>query len=134
HLSRNHDAWVADHEPTQIVVTGRPALDRTQIRRILAVKLDHIGDCITAFPAIRRLQQHFPDARISVLTSAASRAVWSMAPSVAETIDFDFFQPVSGLGQIELGEEDWRLLRERLAGSSISRSISENIPRHGRSC
>jgi ADP-heptose:LPS heptosyltransferase/GT2 family glycosyltransferase len=123
HLSRNHDGWVADHEPTRIVITGRPALDRDQIRRILVVKLDHIGDCITAFPAIRRLKQYFPDARISVLTSAASRAVWAMEPVVAETIEFDFFHPVSGLGQIELGEEDWRLLRERLAGRQFDLAI-----------
>jgi ADP-heptose:LPS heptosyltransferase/GT2 family glycosyltransferase len=123
HLSRNHDGWVADHEPTQIVIAGRPALDRDEIRRILVVKLDHIGDCITAFPAVRRLKRHFPDARISVLTSAASRAVWAMEPCVAETIDFDFFHPVSGLGQIELGEEDWQLLRERLAGRQFDLAV-----------
>ena len=46
-----------------------------------------------------------------------------MEPSVAETIDFDFFHPVSGLGQIELGEEDWRLLSERLAGRQFDLAV-----------
>src|SRR5258708_16448888 len=48
------------------------------IRKILVVKLDHIGDCIIAFPAIRRLQRHFPEATIEVLTSRASKSIWGM--------------------------------------------------------
>src|SRR6267143_6759905 len=46
-----------------------------------------------------------------------------MEPCIAETIEFDFFHPVSGLGQIELGEEDWRLLRERLAGRQFDLAV-----------
>jgi len=115
HLSKNHDDFAVDHEPTQLLVTGRPLLARDQIRRILVVKLDHIGDCIIAFPAIQRLQRHFPDARISVLTSHASRPVWSLEPSVTDTIEFDFFHAVSGLGELERTEEDWRELHQRLA-------------------
>jgi ADP-heptose:LPS heptosyltransferase len=41
---------------------GHPLAKREEIRRILLVKLDHIGDCITAFPAIRRLKEAFPHA------------------------------------------------------------------------
>jgi ADP-heptose:LPS heptosyltransferase/GT2 family glycosyltransferase len=115
HLSKNHDDFSVDHEPTRLLVTGRPVLLRDGIRRILVVKLDHIGDCIIAFPAVRRLKQHFPNARISVLTSHASRPVWSLEPSVEAAIEFDFFHAVSGLGELERTDEDWRELRERLS-------------------
>jgi ADP-heptose:LPS heptosyltransferase/GT2 family glycosyltransferase len=115
HLSKHHDDFAIDHEPTQLLVTGRPILPRDAIRRILVVKLDHIGDCIIAFPAIRRLKQHFPDARISVLTSQASRPVWSLEPDVEATIQFDFFHARSADGEVERSEEDWRELRERLS-------------------
>jgi ADP-heptose:LPS heptosyltransferase/GT2 family glycosyltransferase len=115
HLSKNQDDFAVDHEPTRLLVTGRPTMRRDEVRKILAVKLDHIGDCIIAFPAIRRLKQHFPDARISVLTSHASRPVWSLEPAVDATIEFDFFHARSGLGELVRTEEDWRQLHRRLA-------------------
>ena len=115
HLSKNHDDFAVDHEPTRLLVTGRPLLARGQIRRILVVKLDHIGDCIIAFPAVRRLREYFPDARISVLTSRASQPVWALTPDVDATIEFDFFHARSADGEVERTEEDWRELRQRLA-------------------
>ena len=98
-----------------MLVAGSPRLPRDEIRKILLVKLDHIGDCITAFPAIRRLKQHFLGAHFAVLTSRASLPVWGMEPSVDETIVFDFFHARSSLGELDRSEEDWRELRERLA-------------------
>src|SRR5258708_4602887 len=80
-LTRNRDDFSIDAEPNQLLFAGRPAISRDQIRRILIVKLDHIGDCIVAFPAVRRLTQHFPEACFTVLTSRASRAVWSTRSS-----------------------------------------------------
>ncbi len=115
HLSKSHDNLVAEPEPTQLLVTGRPILSRDEIRNILVVKLDHIGDCVIAFPAVRRLKRHFPQARIAVLTSRASRPIWSLEPSVDETIEFDFFHARSALGELGRSEEDWLALRERLA-------------------
>lgn len=114
HLSTARDAVAPDDEPNRIMVAGRPVLLREDIRKILVVKLDHIGDCIMAFPAVRRLKRHFPDALISVLTSRASRAVWGMEAAVDATIEFDFFHARSALGQVELSDEDWRALSDRL--------------------
>src|SRR5207302_5200801 len=90
-LSKHHDDFAVEHEPTQLSVTGRPLIDRDSIRKILVVKLDHIGDCITAIPAVRRLKRHFPKARISVLTSQASKPVWAYEPGIDQTIAFEFF-------------------------------------------
>lgn len=115
HLARHRDDFAPDTEPNRILVTGRPALDRDVIRSILVVKLDHIGDCIIAFPALRRLKRYFPNARITVLTSRASKSVWALEPSVAETLEFDFFHARSALGELKLSDEDWAKLRERLA-------------------
>ena len=123
HLARHQDDFAPDSEPNRVLVTGRPALDREQIRDILVVKLDHIGDCIIAFPAVRRLQRYFPQARITVLTSHASKSVWALEPSVAETIEFDFFHARSALGEIELSETDWATLRERLVPEHFDLAI-----------
>jgi ADP-heptose:LPS heptosyltransferase/GT2 family glycosyltransferase len=114
HLSKHHDDFAADDEPTQLLVTGRPRVRRDDIRKILVVKLDHIGDCIIAFPAIRRLKQLFPAGHITVLTSRASRPVWTLEPAVDAAIEFDFFHARSGLGELERTEKDWRELGARL--------------------
>jgi ADP-heptose:LPS heptosyltransferase/GT2 family glycosyltransferase len=114
HLSKAQDAVAADDEPNRVVVTGRPAFLRGDIKKILVVKLDHIGDCIMAFPAVRCLKRHFPESRITVLTSRASRSVWAMEPAVEATIEFDFFHARSSAGEVELSDEDWRRLRDRL--------------------
>ncbi len=114
-LSKHHDDFAVEAEPTQLSVIGRPIVDRERINRILVVKLDHIGDCVTAFPAVRRLKQHFPNARISVLTARASKPVWAYEPSVEQTIEFEFFHARSADGEIERSDEDWRELRQRLS-------------------
>ncbi|HEX3952881.1 MAG TPA: glycosyltransferase family 9 protein [Stellaceae bacterium] len=115
HLSKRHDDFAYDDEPTRRWVAGRPTMSRDAIRKILVVKLDHIGDNILAFPAVRRLKGHFPQARISVLTSHSSRPVWGLEPCVDDAIEFDFFHARSDRGELELSDEDWRQLYERLA-------------------
>lgn len=113
-LSKSRDDLSIDAEPTRLLYAGRPAVIREQIRKILAVKLDHIGDCIIAFPAIRRLKRHFPDARIEVLTSRSSKSVWAMEPAIEAVHEFDFFHPRSSGGQLEVSEAQYEALRERL--------------------
>jgi len=114
-LSRKRDDYSFEWEPMELVCAGHPVLSRESILRILIVKLDHIGDCVTALPAIRRLQHHFPQAKISVLTGRASKAVWALEPAIGEIIEFDFFHARSAAGLVERTENDWHELRERLA-------------------
>ncbi|MGE5271083.1 MAG: glycosyltransferase family 9 protein, partial [Thiohalocapsa sp.] len=123
HLSKHHDDFAADDEPTQQLVTGRPALRGDEVRNILVIKLDHIGDCVIAFPAVRRLKQLFPEARITVLTSNASRPIWALEPSVDATIAFDFFHARSGLGEMERSDEDWQELRARLTPEAFDLAV-----------
>ncbi len=106
-----------------MIVTGGPVLRREAVRNILVVKLDHIGDCITAFPAVRRLKQHFPQARISVLTSRTSKPVWAFEPNVEQIFEFEFFHARSALGQIELSEDDWARLAAMLQGESFDLAV-----------
>lgn len=123
HLSKNHDEVTVEHEPTELFVSGRPSLRRADIRNILVLKLDHIGDCIIAFPAVRRLKQHFPEARITVLTAQGSLPLWELEPSVDRTIAFDFFHARSALGELDRSDEDWRELRERLSPERFDLAI-----------
>jgi ADP-heptose:LPS heptosyltransferase/GT2 family glycosyltransferase len=114
-LTKSVDAFTPDTEPARAVCAGRPLYGRDDIQRILAVKLDHIGDFITALPALRRLRMHFPAARIYLLASSAAKAFLAGEDCVDELIEFEFWHARSGLGQKGIAEDDLRALGERLA-------------------
>jgi O-antigen biosynthesis protein len=122
-LSRDRDDYSVDWEPTEVHCVGGPVLPHGSIRKILVVKLDHIGDCITALPAVRRLKQHFPDASLTVLSGRSSSAVWALEPAISGVIEFDFFNARSSSGLAEHSEDDWRELRERLASQRFDLAI-----------
>jgi len=113
-LSREHEQFTIEREPLQILHGGGPLYAKQSIRRILVVKLDHIGDCITALPAVRQLKQHFPHAQLTVLAGASTMAIWKNEPSVDDTIEFSFFNARSGLGKIERADSEFEALGETL--------------------
>ena len=51
-------------------------------RRILAVRLDNIGDVILLGPALRSLKQAYPDARLTLMASPAGEQAASLLPWV----------------------------------------------------
>jgi ADP-heptose:LPS heptosyltransferase/GT2 family glycosyltransferase len=113
-LTKLADEYRPDTEPARLICPSKPLFRSDEIQRILAMKLDHIGDLITALPALRRLRQHFPMARIHLLASGAARAFLSGESCVDELIEFEFFHTRSGLGQKELTPDDFLALGERL--------------------
>ncbi len=113
-LSRHSDDFRPDDEPVQPIFAGH-LFRNAAIRRILVVKLDHIGDFITALPAIRRLKTLFPAASIHLLASPAACALAATEPAIESAIEFQFFHARSELGPLELTDEDLERLRARLA-------------------
>lgn len=115
-LSRNYDDLQVEREPVSVVYAGHPLFARESIRRILIIKLDHIGDCITALPALRRLKQYFPQAKFSILANRATRSIWALEPGIEEIIEFDFFHARSGLGKKRISDDELLALRGHLEG------------------
>jgi lipopolysaccharide heptosyltransferase II len=113
-LSRSAEDYRPDDEPVQWVVSGSPMFHVEEIQRILVVKLDHIGDFVTALPPIRRLKKIFPNARITVLAGPASRGFVSLEPCIDEFIPFSFFHARSQLGERELTSDDYAKLADQL--------------------
>ncbi|HLY91029.1 MAG TPA: glycosyltransferase family 9 protein, partial [Acetobacteraceae bacterium] len=113
-LTRHSDDYRPDDEPAEVIYAGHPMFRHDEIKRILVVKVDHIGDFVTAIPAIRRLKQIFPSASIHVLAGRAARAFAEIEDCIDEFIEFEFFHAVSGLGQKEISKEEYEDLRERL--------------------
>ncbi len=115
HLARDTDDYVPDQEPLRASTIGHPLIAADQVRRILAVKVDHIGDFIAAFPAFRRLKQAFPNAELSVLAAGASQALAHLEPAIDRVIRFDFYHAVSEHGRRSIGERELDALSEELA-------------------
>jgi ADP-heptose:LPS heptosyltransferase/GT2 family glycosyltransferase len=113
-LSIHADDYRPDDEPAQEIYAG-PAVDRVKdVRSILAVKLDHIGDFITAIPAIRKLKTLFPGAALYILATKAARSLAEFVDGVDGFIEFEFFHARSELGHLELTEGDFEDLARRL--------------------
>jgi ADP-heptose:LPS heptosyltransferase/GT2 family glycosyltransferase len=105
-LLTGEDGLTPSDEPLEAVFSSGPVIAHADVRRILAVKVDHIGDFITALPALRRLRAHFPNARLTVLASSAARAFLPLEPAIDEIVVFNFFHAKSALGRREVtGEE-----------------------------
>ena len=115
HLSKDQDDYALEREPVRVVYPSHPLISREKVRRLLVVKVDHIGDCVTALPAMRRLRALFPEARISVMAAASTEAIWSLLPGIDEFIPFQFFHTRSGEGQVAKTEAELAELRARLA-------------------
>jgi lipopolysaccharide heptosyltransferase II len=58
-------------------------------RRILAVRLDALGDVVMTTPAIRALATSAPGRQVTLLTSASGAAIASMIPEIDDVIVYD---------------------------------------------
>jgi ADP-heptose:LPS heptosyltransferase/SAM-dependent methyltransferase len=59
--------------------------------RILALKLDHLGDFVIGIPSLRRLRQAFPASFIRLVVGSWNRAAAEATGLVDEVVTYDFF-------------------------------------------
>jgi O-antigen biosynthesis protein len=105
-LAHDRDDFAPNTEPLELVYAGHPLFSAQEIRKILAVKLDHIGDFITAVPALRRLHEYFPEATISVLGPPSISSFVPLIQEIEEVINFEFFHTRSGLGEKRISPDE----------------------------
>ena len=59
------------------------------VKKILAIKLRHIGDVLLTMPVMRALKETFPDSDISVLVNKGTEDVLTENPLINEVITFE---------------------------------------------
>jgi ADP-heptose:LPS heptosyltransferase/GT2 family glycosyltransferase len=116
-------AYVPEREPVELVYAAQPLFAAESIRRILVIKLDHIGDFLLAMPALRRLKEHFPAAEITLLAAAGPLSLASREPAIDHVIEFNFFHPQSALGTLPLDEAATARLRAQLAAQKFDLAV-----------
>lgn len=64
-------------------------LGRRKHPKLLVVKLDHLGDVVTATPVFRSLREAFPDARIDALVGSWAKDLVAASPFVDKVLTYD---------------------------------------------
>ena len=59
------------------------------VRRLLAVRLDNLGDLLMTSPALSAIRHSLPNVHLSVLTSPAAAALAPHVPAIDEVIPFE---------------------------------------------
>jgi ADP-heptose:LPS heptosyltransferase/GT2 family glycosyltransferase len=113
-LSKQVDDMVPEGEAVEVLCVGHPLFAPNSVQKILVVKLDHIGDCVGAVPAIRRLKHRFPHAKIGVLSGSWSKPIWSLVPEIDEIIVLNLFGSRSDQPPREIPQAELSALRRRL--------------------
>jgi len=90
-LSLQRDDFRINKQPVLIEYGPWPMIEPERIRKILVIKLDHLGDVILALPAIRRLRQLFPNAEITALVGTWAKSLLEREPAIDKVLTFDFF-------------------------------------------
>jgi ADP-heptose:LPS heptosyltransferase/GT2 family glycosyltransferase len=123
HLAKHTEGVQSAEETLRTIRPGRPRFVAAEVRRILAIKVDHIGDFVMAFPAFRRIKQNFPHSILYVLASSASVQLAFMEPCIDHVIGFDFFHERSHLGPKAIGERDLSELASKLVPLDLDLAI-----------
>jgi ADP-heptose:LPS heptosyltransferase/GT2 family glycosyltransferase len=109
------DGYQPESEPTETLYVGHPVIRASDVKRILVVKLDHIGDFVVSIPAFNRLKERFPAAEITALVAGSSIPLSRRCPSIDRVIEFAFFHKQSGKGRLKITAKALQNLRAQLA-------------------
>jgi ADP-heptose:LPS heptosyltransferase len=85
-----------------------------RIRRVLIVKLDHLGDVYLALPAMQKLRALFPRAKLTALVGPWAKSIVETQPFLDEVLTLTFFDVHSASGHKTLTNEERRAIRQRL--------------------
>jgi ADP-heptose:LPS heptosyltransferase len=122
-LSARHADYRPDPEFPDIIYPSRPLAAPEAIRRILVIKLDHIGDFLLSLPAIRRLKAGFPASRVTLLAASNVCELAALEPAIADMIPFEFFHRRSGQGLRDIDADELAALTTRLHAESFDLAV-----------
>ena len=79
------------------------------VKKILVIKLRHIGDVLLTVPVFRALKENFPDSHISALVNSGTEEVLTGNPLIDEIIVFD--RAIEKMSHIQKYIEELTFLR-----------------------
>lgn len=97
-------------------MTGPIAQDWRNVKRLLAVRLDNLGDVLMTTPALAAIRQALPGVHTTLLASPAGAALQPHLPDVDEVITFEAPWVQSRCSAAEAGPAVQDLVRRLAAG------------------
>jgi len=93
-------------------VTDQDAERWRRVQRVLAVRLDNLGDVLMTTPALAAIRRSTSGAQITLLTSPAGAALAPCLPDLDDVIAFDapWVKNADGAGGDEIGRAEARLI------------------------
>jgi ADP-heptose:LPS heptosyltransferase len=118
-LGLAHPRTPPPEQPVVVTHAPCPLIDLENVRSILVVKLDHLGDVLLTIPAMRRLRELCPEARLTALVGSWARPLMEAEPCIDEVLTYDFFAASSARTCRRLNDADYRRIAELFAGRSF---------------
>lgn len=89
------------------------------VRRILAVRLDNMGDVLMTTPALTAIRHALPDVHLTLLTSPSGAALDGHLPMVNEVISYEapWVKPSADASAMTNLDSDQELIRQLVAGA-----------------
>lgn len=78
------------------------------VRNILFVRTDRIGDLLMNVPVLRRLKSNYPDSRLTLLADSSAAQIVSSQPDIDEIIRLDKGQLKNFGGRLKLFADLWK--------------------------
>jgi ADP-heptose:LPS heptosyltransferase len=103
-----------EREPVVVRPASAPLVDADSLGRILVVRLDHLGDVLLTVPALERLRELFPEARITALVGGWSKTLAENHPAIDEVLTYDFFHANSEVPTRQLSDAEKQQFAEWL--------------------
>lgn len=115
--------YKVDPEPVEPVWHAGIIGQHSDVQRILALRLDHIGDFVLTLPAFHRLRKLFPQARIEVVVGKWNIDLAKQSGLFAAIHQLDLYNERSGDGRASSIDEAKDQLAQMLRDSSYDLAI-----------
>ncbi|MBI5643838.1 MAG: glycosyltransferase family 9 protein [Deltaproteobacteria bacterium] len=124
---------ISHHEPFlsregRLKLRGNGTIDQNAVKRILILKLDHIGDVILSLPAIKMLRHKYSDARITILAGSWAIPILERVSDIDEIVVLNYFHERSEKWKAPLDEGVLKDIKHRLSSSGFDMVI--DLRRH----
>ncbi len=64
-------------------------INKNNIKKILVVKLERIGDLILSLPALREIRNYFPESKVYMITTSYTKDILETSPYIDELLVYD---------------------------------------------
>jgi ADP-heptose:LPS heptosyltransferase len=122
-LDAGQHGFTGNEQPVVLAHAPCPLIDLEAIHSILVVKLDHLGDVLLTVPAMRRLREILPDARITALVGSWARPLMEAERCIDEVLTYDFFEASSSKSSRKLTDDDLRAIESLFTGRRFDLGI-----------